>query len=103
MPFEEQILIFLDHHRRSLDACLDGLSEEQARRKMMASNTTLLGLVKHATFVERVWFEEAFTGLPRSVLGIEEGREVVPPRRGRHDRVGSGRLPSRLSALPKYR
>jgi hypothetical protein len=36
------------------------------------SKTTLLGLVKHATFVERVWFEEAITGRPRSETGIEQ-------------------------------
>lgn len=73
MSLDEQILIFLDDHRRSLGACLDDLSEEQARRKLVPSNTTLLGLVKHATFVERVWFEEAMTGRPRSVSGIEAG------------------------------
>ena len=73
IPFDEQIHLFLDEHRRSLVACLDGLSEEQARRQVVPSRTTLLGLVKHATFVERVWFEEAFTGQPRSVLGIEAG------------------------------
>jgi uncharacterized damage-inducible protein DinB len=71
LPFDEQIHLFLDEHRRSLMACLDGLSEEQARRQLVPSKTTLLGLVKHATFVERVWFQEAFTGQPRSVLGIE--------------------------------
>ncbi|CAN5811017.1 DinB family protein [soil metagenome] len=73
LPFGEQIHLFVDEHRHSLDASLDGLSEEQARRRLVASGTTLLGLVRHATFVERVWFEEAFTGLSRSVLGIEEG------------------------------
>ena len=41
----------------------------------MPSSTTLLGLVKHATFVERVWFEEAVTGEPRSVTGIVTGPE----------------------------
>lgn len=71
LPFDDQIHLFVDEHRRSLDSCLDGLSEEQARRELVPSRTTLLGLVKHATFVERVWFEETFTGLPRSVLGIE--------------------------------
>jgi uncharacterized damage-inducible protein DinB len=71
LPFDEQIHLFLDEHRRSLIESLDGLSEEQARQRVVPSKTTLLGLVKHATFVERVWFEEAFTGQPRSVLGIE--------------------------------
>ncbi len=37
-------------------------TEEQARRALVPSRTTLLGLVKHATFVERVWFDEAVTG-----------------------------------------
>ena len=36
----------------------------------MPSRTTLLGLVKHATFVERVWFDEAVTGRPRAEIGI---------------------------------
>lgn len=75
LPVGEQIYLFLDEHRRAIDASLDGLSKEQARRRLVPSSTTLLGLVKHATFVERVWFEEAFTGQSRSVLGIEAGPE----------------------------
>ena len=39
----------------------------------MPSRTTLLGLVKHATFVERVWFDEAVTGRPRAEIGIPSG------------------------------
>ena len=73
LPIGEQIHVFLDEHRRAIDASLDDLTEQQARHHLVASQTTLLGLVKHATFVERVWFEEAFTGQPRSVLGIEAG------------------------------
>ena len=57
-PFDEQILIFLDEQREAIDACLDDITEEQARRKLVHSETTLLGLVRHATFVERVWFGE---------------------------------------------
>ena len=52
---------FLDEHREALRACLDGLTEEQARRRLVPSETTLLGLVKHATFVEKVWFDEAIS------------------------------------------
>ena len=70
LPIDEQVLVFLEEHRLSIDAFLDGLTEEQARRKLVDSETTLLGLVKHATFVEHVWFEEAFTGESRAVLGI---------------------------------
>jgi hypothetical protein len=60
----------IDEHRRGLDACLDGLTEEQARRRLVPSRTTLLGLVKHATFVERVWFVEAVMGTSRAELGL---------------------------------
>ena len=68
-----QLEAFLDEHRAALDDCLDGLTEEEARRSLVPSKTTLLGLVKHATFVERVWFDEAVTGRSREELGIEAG------------------------------
>lgn len=61
---------FLDEHRTALNASLDGLTEEQARRRLVASRTTLLGLVKHATFVEKVWFDEAITRRSRAEIGI---------------------------------
>ncbi|WP_454809873.1 DinB family protein [Paenarthrobacter nitroguajacolicus] len=61
---------FLDEHRRALNECLGGLTEEQARRSLVSSRTTLLGLVKHVTFVEKVWFDEAITSRPRSEIGI---------------------------------
>ncbi len=69
-PARTQFEVFLDEHRTALNRCLDGLTEEQARRSMVASRTTLLGLVKHATFVERVWFDEAVTGRSRQEIGI---------------------------------
>ncbi|WP_432561870.1 DinB family protein [Kineococcus sp. SYSU DK003] len=72
-PLREQFEVFLDQHRLMLTACLDGLTEEQARRRLVPSDTTLLGLVKHATFVERVWFEEAVTCRSRADLGLEAG------------------------------
>ena len=65
-----QFEAFLDEHRRALHDCLDGLTEEQARRSMVPSRTTLLGLVKHASFVEKVWFDEAVTCRSRSEIGI---------------------------------
>jgi hypothetical protein len=69
-PARAQFEVFLDEHRRALNGCLDGLTEEQARRSLVPSRTTLLGLVKHATFVEKVWFDEAVTGRPRAEIGI---------------------------------
>jgi hypothetical protein len=61
---------FIDEHRANLAACLEGLTEEQARRRVVPSDTTLLGLVKHAIFVERVWFGEGISHRSRAELGI---------------------------------
>jgi hypothetical protein len=66
----DQLEEFLDHHRQAMLDSLDGLTEEEARRRLVPSLTTLLGLVKHATFVERVWFDEAVTGRSRKEIGI---------------------------------
>ena len=69
-PAREQFEVFLDEHRDALDRCLDGLTEEQVRRSLVPSRTTLLGLVKHAIFVEKVWFDEAITCRSRAEIGI---------------------------------
>jgi uncharacterized damage-inducible protein DinB len=55
---------FLDHYRATLLAICGGLSEEQLRRPMVASGTSLLGLVKHLAFVERGWFQESVANEP---------------------------------------
>ncbi|WP_432536829.1 DinB family protein [Kineococcus arenarius] len=72
-PAKVQFEAFLDQHRAALNSCLDGLSEQQVRRSLVPSKTTLIGLVKHATFVEKVWFDEAVTCRSRTELGIEAG------------------------------
>ncbi|WP_435208433.1 DinB family protein [Micromonospora sp. bgisy143] len=69
-PAQTQIETFIDEHRRALNESLDGLTEEQARRSLVTSRTTLLGLVKHAAFVEKVWFDEAITCRSRAEIGI---------------------------------
>ena len=69
-PARAQFEEFLDEHRGELNRCVDGLTEEQARRSLVPSRTTLLGLVKHATFLEKVWFDEAVTGRSRAEIGI---------------------------------
>ncbi|MDO9455192.1 DinB family protein [Nocardioides sp.] len=74
-PLREQLELFLDDHRRDLHDCLDGLTDDEARRRLVPSGTTLLGLVKHATFVEQVWFDEAITRRSRAEIGCPEGPE----------------------------
>ncbi|MCH6471308.1 DinB family protein [Sinomonas terrae] len=66
----EQFDTFLDEHRSALEGCLDGLTEAEARASLVPSRTTLLGLVKHGAFIERVWFDEAITCRSRHEIGI---------------------------------
>ena len=66
----EQIESFLHDNRVEIVGLLDGLAEEQARRRLVPSLTTLLGLVKHAAFAERVWFDVALAGRTRAEIGL---------------------------------
>ncbi|MCW2777830.1 MAG: hypothetical protein JWN17_1555 [Frankiales bacterium] len=66
---------FLDDSRAEVAALLDGATEEQARRRLVASETTLLALVKHVAFVERVWSLVALEGRSRASLGLPEAAE----------------------------
>lgn len=60
----------IDEYRRALHDSLDGLTEEEARRRLVPSETTLLGLVQHVTFVEGVWFDQAITRRTYAEIGI---------------------------------
>ena len=60
----------LDEHRSALHDCVEGLSEEEARRRLVPSKTTLLGLVKHVTYVETFYFQHCVTGRPLKELGV---------------------------------
>ena len=65
-----QLDAFVEDQRSAIEAALDGLTEEQARRRLVPSATTLLGLLKHVTWMQRVWFEECVGGTPRHELGL---------------------------------
>ena len=47
---------------------LRGLSEEDARRRLVPSLTTMIGLVSHAAAVERNWFQHYLGGKPREEI-----------------------------------
>jgi uncharacterized damage-inducible protein DinB len=53
---------FLDYQRGTMITKIDGLTDEQARTRFVGSDTTLLGLVRHLTEVERNWFRRRLRG-----------------------------------------
>jgi uncharacterized damage-inducible protein DinB len=70
-----QLMAFVHDNRTEVVALLEGLSEEQARARLVPSATTVLGIVKHCAFVERVWFHVSLAGRSRAEVGIPEGAE----------------------------
>lgn len=65
-----QLDAFIEEYRSAIEATLDRLTEEQARLRLVPSATTLLGLLKHVTWMQRVWFEECVGGKSRRELGL---------------------------------
>ncbi len=70
-----QFEAFVEEYRSALESSLDGLTDEQARSRLVPSATTLLGLLKHVTWMQRVWFEECIGGRSRLELGLVHSPE----------------------------
>ncbi len=64
------LLAYLDFQRQTAICKLQGLGEDDARRTLGASALTLVGIVVHLTYVERVWFRTVFLGEDVSTLGF---------------------------------
>lgn len=62
----------LDVQRAAVAAILTDLDDTAARARLVPSLTTPLSLVKHAAFVERVWFHSRVAGVPRADLGLPD-------------------------------
>ncbi|AQA21831.1 hypothetical protein BTZ20_4931 [Rhodococcus sp. MTM3W5.2] len=56
----------LDRNREALIETARGLSEADARRRLVASLTTPISLIKHAAAAERIWFQRFWAGLDES-------------------------------------
>jgi len=65
-----QLEAYIEEYRSRLDGTLDDLTDDQARSRLVPSATTLLGLLKHVTWMQRVWFEECIGGRSRIELGL---------------------------------
>jgi uncharacterized damage-inducible protein DinB len=61
-PEAETLHGFLDAQRDLILWKIDGLDDEQLRRRMTPTGMTLLGLVKHLAYVEDGWFRQTFAG-----------------------------------------
>lgn len=62
----EVIENMLDHNRQALIETARGLSEVDARRRLVTSLTTPISLLKHAAAAERIWFQRFWAGLDDS-------------------------------------
>lgn len=56
----------LDRNRAALIDTARGLSESDARRRLVASLTTPISLIKHVAAAERFWFQRFLAGLDES-------------------------------------
>jgi uncharacterized damage-inducible protein DinB len=81
---KESLHVSLDRHRDVVLWKLDGLDDEQVRRRMTPSGTNLLGLVKHLAAVEYGWFCETF-GRSTEPLPFDEDDEDADLRVEPHE------------------
>lgn len=56
----------LDRNRQALIESVRGLSEADARRRLVTSLTTPISLLKHAAAAERIWFQRFWADLDQS-------------------------------------
>jgi uncharacterized damage-inducible protein DinB len=67
---------YLDAYRGAIRWKVAGLTREQAARSMVASGTSLLGIVKHMGYVEQGWFQEVIDR--REIESIPPDDEFTP-------------------------
>lgn len=60
--------VFLDYYREAVKSKVRDMSEEDARRRLVPSATTLAGLIKHLSRVEVSWFQHRLAQIPSEDL-----------------------------------
>ncbi len=60
----------LDYLRAGVVSQVAGLSDEDARRRLVPSLTTPAGMLRHLTAVERNWFRVCLRGETRETVGV---------------------------------
>jgi uncharacterized damage-inducible protein DinB len=68
---KESLKVALDRHRDAVLWKLEGVSDEDLRRPLVPSGSSLLGLVKHLAAVEYGWFCDTF-GRPTEPLPFDD-------------------------------
>jgi uncharacterized damage-inducible protein DinB len=68
---KESLWVALDRHRDAILWKLEGVDDEDLRRPLVPSGTSLLGLVKHLAAVEYGWFCDTF-GRPSEPLPFDD-------------------------------
>lgn len=67
-PERQTLEAFLDYYRQAIIRKAGGVSEADARRKLVSSETTLGGIVKHLRWVEQGWFQRTLGRIPSDRL-----------------------------------
>ena len=73
---KEMLWVALDRHRDAVVWKLQGVGDDDLRRRMVPSGTSLLGLVKHLASVEYGWFSETFGRDTEPLPFVEEDPEA---------------------------
>lgn len=66
------LLAYLNFQRDTAICKLQGVSEDDARRTLGPSSLTLIGIVTHLAYVERVWFRTVFLGEDVTAIGYQD-------------------------------
>lgn len=58
----ETLTSFLDHYRQVICEKVEGVDAAGLRRSVVASGTSLGGIIRHLAYVERWWFQAVYAG-----------------------------------------